>query len=328
MSWENKKVVVTGAGGFIGSHLVERLLELGAEVTAFVRYNSRNDAGVLDFIGDRKRELKVVSGEIRELETVRNLTQAADVVFHLAALVGIPYSYVHTSEVVEVNTIGTLNVLSAAKEHGSQKVVVTSTSEVYGSALYVPIDEAHPKQAQSPYSASKIAADAIALSFYHSFDQPVAVVRPFNTYGPRQSDRAIIPTIISQALLKNEIRIGSTTPTRDFTFVGDTVEGMLRIGESDAAIGQEINLGSGCEISIGELAEKIAKLLNAKLVIGEGQERKRPAKSEVARLLSSNTKAKQLLGWQPEVSLEQGLKLTIDWIKSNPGLYSPDEYRI
>ena len=328
MSWENKKVVVTGAGGFIGSHLVERLLELGAEVTAFVRYNSRNDAGVLDFIGDRKRELKVVSGEIRELETVRNLTRGADVVFHLAALVGIPYSYVHTSEVVEVNTIGTLNVLSAAKEHGPQKVVVTSTSEVYGSALYVPIDEAHPKQPQSPYSASKISADAIALSFYHSFDQPVAIVRPFNTYGPRQSDRAIIPTIISQALLKNEIRIGSTTPTRDFTFVGDTVEGMLRIGESDAAIGQEINLGSGCEISIGELAEKIAKLLNAKLVIGEGEERKRPAKSEVARLLSSNAKAKQLLGWQPEVSLEQGLKLTIDWIKSNPGLYSPDEYRI
>src|SRR6266849_6755502 len=289
MNWQHAKVVVTGAGGFIGSHLVERLVELGAEVTAFVRYNSRNDAGLLEFLGDKRKAIRTVSGEIRELETVRKVTKDADVVFHLAALVGIPYSYVHTSEVVEVNTIGTLNVLSAAKEHGSQKVVVTSTSEVYGSALYVPIDEAHPKQAQSPYSASKIAADAIALSFYHPFDQPVAVVRPFNTYGPRQSDRAIIPTIIGQALLKNEIQIGSTTPTRDFTFVGDTVEGMLRIGESDAAIGQEINLGSGCEISIGELAEKIAKLLNAKLVIGEGQERKRPAKSEVARLLSSNT---------------------------------------
>ena len=326
--WQDLKVVVTGAGGFIGSHLVERLLGLGAQVTAFVRYNSRNDAGVLDFIVDTKRDVRIVSGEIRELETVRSLLKGSDIVFHLAALVGIPYSYVHPSEVMEVNTIGTLNVLNAAREHGLKKIVVTSTSEVYGSALYVPIDENHPKQPQSPYSASKIAADAISLSFYHSFNLPVAIVRPFNTYGPRQSDRAIIPTIISQALTRNVISIGNTTPTRDFTFVTDTVEGMLRIAESDQAMGKEINLGSGREISIGDLAKKIAVQLNASVEIKKGEERIRPAKSEVERLLSSNERAKQLAGWEPKIGLDQGLMLTVDWIRNHPDMYKPQQYRI
>lgn len=328
--WNKTKVVVTGAGGFIGSHLVERLLELGAQVTAFVRYNSRNDAGVLEYIGEKKRDLRIVSGEIRELETVRNLVNGAeaDVIFHLAALVGIPYSYVHTNEVVEVNAVGTLNVLSAARDQRVRKVVVTSTSEVYGSATYVPIDEAHPKQPQSPYAASKIAADAIALSFYHAFSLPVAVVRPFNTYGPRQSDRAIIPAIICQALTKKEIEIGNTTPTRDFTFVSDTVEGMLRVAESEKSVGQEINLGSGKEISIGDLAKQIASLAGNNVKIKQHEERVRPANSEVQRLLAANGKAKELVGWEPKVSLERGLNSTIDWIRQHLSLYDPRSYRI
>jgi dTDP-glucose 4,6-dehydratase len=326
--WDNAKVVVTGAGGFIGSHLVERLLELGSDVTAFVRYNSRNDPGVLEVVGERKQRLHLVPGEIRELETVRRLVKGADTIFHLAALVGIPYSYVHPSEVVEVNTIGTLNVLTAAKDAAVKKVVVTSTSEVYGSALRVPIDEDHPKQPQSPYSASKIASDAIALSFFHAFELPVAVVRPFNTYGPRQSDRAIIPTIIAQALTKRVIEVGNTTPTRDFTYVADTVEGMLRVGEVDAAVGQEINLGSGHEISIGDLATRIATVVGADVVITRREERVRPAKSEVSRLLADNGKAKRVVGWAPKVPLEEGLRLTVAWIREHPGLYDPNSYRM
>jgi len=326
--WRNARVVVTGAGGFIGSHLVERLLELEADVTAFVRYNSRNDPGVLDLIGEQRRALHIVSGEIRELETVRRLVKDADVIFHLAALVGIPYSYVHPSEVVEVNTIGTLNVLTAAKDGGAKKIVVTSTSEVYGSALRVPIGEDHPKQPQSPYSASKIASDAIALSFYQSFDLPVAVVRPFNTYGPRQSDRAIIPTIISQALTKRDIQLGNTAPTRDFTYVTDTAEGILKVGECDASIGQEINLGSGREISIGDLAGMIAAIVGRDVTITRREERVRPPKSEVVRLLADNARAKQLVGWGPKIPLEEGLRRTVDWVREHLGLYDPDSYRV
>lgn len=326
-SWENVRVVVTGAAGFIGSHLVQRLLELGSNVTAFVRYNSRNDRGGLDFIGDQKQRLRIVPGEIRELDTVRGLMNEADVVFHLAALVGIPYSYMHTSEVVEVNTIGTLNVLTAARDAKVGKVVVTSTSEVYGSALHVPIGEDHPKQPQSPYSASKIAADAIALSFYHAFGLPVAIVRPFNTYGARQSDRAIIPTIISQALAKRKIRLGNTTPTRDFTYVTDTAEGMLRVGSSDAAIGEEINLGTGQEISIGDLAARIATLVGKDVAIEQNDERVRPANSEVMRLHADNSKARRLVGWEPTVSLDEGLRRTIAWVQAHPGHYDPDSYR-
>jgi dTDP-glucose 4,6-dehydratase len=262
------------------------------------------------------------------METVRRLLADADVVFHLAALVGIPYSYVHPNEVVEVNAIGTLNVLTAAKDAGVKKVVVASTSEVYGSALRVPIAEDHPKQPQSPYAASKIAADAIALSFHRTFELPVAIVRPFNTYGPRQSDRAIIPTIISQALTRREIQLGNTTPTRDFTFVTDTAEGMLKVGESPASIGEEINLGSGHEISIGDLASRIAAIVGKDVTLRPMDQRVRPARSEVMRLLADNAKAERLVGWTPRVSLEDGLRLTVAWIGQHLGLYDPDSYRM
>jgi dTDP-glucose 4,6-dehydratase len=328
MSWEKTRVVVTGAGGFIGSHLVERLVDLGAEVTAFVRYNSRNDASLLELIGEKKKRICIVYGEVREPETVREVVRGAEVVLHLAALVGIPYSYIHTNEVIGVNTIGTLNVLTAAKDSGVRKVVVTSTSEVYGTALYVPMDERHPKQPQSPYAASKIAADAITLSFHYSFGLPVAIVRPFNTYGPRQSDRAIIPTLISQALTSNEIVVGNTKPTRDFTYVSDTVEGFIRIAEADQSIGQEINLGSGREVSIGELAHTIASMVGHDLRIRQAEERVRPANSEVQRLLSNNSKAKELVGWEPKVELREGLALTIEWIKNHLQHYDPAMYRI
>jgi len=328
MRWQNTKVLVTGGGGFIGSHLVERLVELGADVTAFVRYNSRNDPGLLEILGDKRKEIRIVSGEIRELETVRKVTKDAEVIFHLAALVGIPYSYVHPNEVIEVNTIGTLNVLTAVKDLGVRKVVITSTSEVYGTAITIPISEKHPKQPQSPYSASKIAADAIALSFYHAFELPVAIVRPFNTFGPRQSDRAIIPTLIGQALTKRVIEVGNTKPTRDFTFVTDTVEGFIKVAESDSSVGEEINLGSGREISVGDLAEKIAALCGRDVQIVPSKERFRPAKSEVARLLGDASKAGKMLGWEPKKKFEEGLKLTIEWIKKNLDMYEPTSYQI
>lgn len=328
MFWQKTKVVVTGAGGFIGSHLLERLLALGADVTAFVRYNSRNDAGLLELIGDKKKDLRIVYGDIRELETVRSVVKDTDIIFHLAALVGIPYSYIHTNEVIEVNTIGTLNVLTAAKDWRVSKVIHTSTSEVYGTAIHIPINESHPKQPQSPYAASKIAADAISLSFYYSFDLPVTIVRPFNTYGPRQSDRAIIPTIICQALAKDEILIGNTKPTRDLTFVSDTVEGFIKIAESEKSTGQEINLGSGREISIGDLASKIASIIGYQVRIRQVEERIRSMKSEVQRLLSDNSKAKQLAAWEPKMELDEGLSLTIEWIKNKPEMYAPNSYRI
>jgi NAD dependent epimerase/dehydratase len=328
MNWRVKKIVVTGAGGFIGSHLVERLLALGADVTAFLRYNSRNDMGLLSLLKEKTPDIRTVSGDIRDLETVRILTRGADVIFHLAAHVGIPYSYLHASEVVEVNTIGTLNVLTAAKENKIPKILVTSTSEVYGTALYVPMDEKHPRQPQSPYSASKIAADAIARSYFCSFDLPVAIVRPFNTYGPRQSDRAIIPTIISQALTKREVILGNSKPTRDFTYVTDTVEGFIKVAESDKSVGQEINLGTGREISVGDLAHKIAGIIGCEVSIRQSAERVRPGKSEVERLLSDNSRAVKLLGWEPKVDLDRGLRLTADWIRTRLNLYSPETYRI
>jgi NAD dependent epimerase/dehydratase len=328
MEWRDTKVVVTGAGGFIASHLAERLLALGANVTAFVRYNSRNDAGLLELLGDRKKDVCTVFGDIRDLATVRDLVRANEVVFHLAALVGIPYSYLHSNEVVEVNTMGTLNVLTAAKESGIRRLIITSTSEVYGTARYVPMDEKHPRQPQSPYSASKIAADAIALSYYLSFDLPVAIARPFNTYGPRQSDRAIIPTIIAQALTKKEIVLGNTRPTRDFNFVSDTVEGFIKIAESDKALGEDINLGTKREISVGDLAQKIVNLVGRQVAISQSDERLRPSKSEVERLLADNTKAKTLIGWEPKVDLDEGLSRTIDWVKNRLAMYDPDSYRI
>jgi NAD dependent epimerase/dehydratase len=327
-SWLGKKVVVTGAGGFIGSHLVDRLLEAGAHVTAFVRYNSRNDAGFLELLGDRKKEIHIIYGDMRDLMAVRQAARDAETIFHLAALVGIPYSYLHPEEVVAVNAMGTLNVLTAARECAARCVVVTSTSEVYGSALYAPIDERHPKQPQSPYSASKIAGDAIALSYHLAFALPVVVLRPFNTYGPRQSDRAIIPTIISQALTKKEIVLGNMSPTRDFTFVRDTAEGFLKAALCEKAVGEEVNLGTGQEISIGELAKKIAAMIGHDITIRQAHERVRPYKSEVQRLLSNNYKAKELLGWAPRTRLEEGLAETLTWVEQRLAMYDPNSYRI
>jgi NAD dependent epimerase/dehydratase len=328
-AWDKKKVLVTGAGGFIGSHLTERLAELGAEVRAFVRYTSRADDGFIKYFSDDfKKNVNIVYGDISELETVVKAIKGVDIVFNLAALVGIPYSYIHPQEVIEANTIGTLNILMAARDIGIEKLVQTSTSEVYGTARYVPINEDHPKQPQSPYSASKIAADAIALSFYHSFNLPVAVARPFNTYGPRQSDRAVIPSIISQALTKDKLTLGSTTPTRDFTFVTDTAEGFIKVAESEKSVGREINIGSGKEISIENLIKKIVSLVGRDVALEYDKERVRPAGSEVQRLLADNTIAKELLGWSPKVSLDEGLEKTIRFIKDNPDFYHPNKYRV
>lgn len=328
-AWDRKKVLVTGAGGFIGSHLTERLFELGAKIRAFVRYTSRADEGFIKYFSDDLRKhIDIVYGDIRELETVVKAMDGVDIIFNLAALVGIPYSYIHPQEVIEANTIGTLNVLMAARDIGVEKLVQTSTSEVYGTARYVPINEDHPKQPQSPYSASKIAADAIALSFYHSFDLPVAVIRPFNTYGPRQSDRAVIPSIISQVLTKDRLTLGNTTPTRDFTFVTDTAEGFIKVAESEKSVGMEINIGSGQEISIEDLIREIISLVGRDIVIEHDKERIRPARSEVERLCADNTSARNVLGWSPKVSLTHGLEETINFIKNNPGFYDPDKYRV
>ena len=263
MDWQGRQVLVTGAGGFIGSHLTERLVAEGARVRAFVRYNSRGDVGGLRLLpADIYSQLEIIAGDLRDAEAIRAAAKGVDTIFHLGALISIPYSYIHPREVVETNVMGTLNVLMAARDLDVRRVVHASTSEVYGTAQYVPIDEAHPLQGQSPYSASKIGADKIAESFYRAFNLPVATLRPFNTYGPRQSARAIIPTIITQALTRDEVRLGNLTPSRDFTFVADTVEGFLRIASVEAAMGQEINLGVGATITIGELAHKIFALLD------------------------------------------------------------------
>ncbi|HSR34381.1 MAG TPA: GDP-mannose 4,6-dehydratase [Anaerolineae bacterium] len=329
MTWRGKAVLVTGAGGFIGSHLTERLVSEGADVRAFVRYNSRGDEGLLELLPrGLYKELQVISGDLRDGDAVRMAVQGIDVVFHLGALIAIPYSYLHPREVIESNVLGTTNVLVAAREHSVERVVHTSTSEVYGTAQYVPIDETHPLQGQSPYSASKIGADKIAESFYRSFGTPVAIMRPFNTYGPRQSARAVIPTIISQALTSDEIRLGALDPMRDFTFVADTVEGFLRTGAYDAAIGQEINIGAGECISIGDLARKILVLLERDLPIVCEQARLRPSKSEVMRLHAGTQRARELLHWEPLVTLDEGLWRTIEWVKANLTRYRPGVYEV
>jgi NAD dependent epimerase/dehydratase len=329
MYWPSKSVLVTGAGGFIGSHLVERLVESGARVRAFVRYNSRNDIGLLRVLpAERLREIEVIVGDLRDAEAIQKAARGVEVVFHLGALIAIPYSYVHPREVVETNVMGTYNVLAACREQGVAKVIHTSTSEVYGTALRVPIDESHPLQGQSPYSASKIGADKIAESFYRSFDLPVATIRPFNTYGPRQSARAVIPTIITQALTQGEIRLGSLDPTRDFTFVKDTVEGFLRVAESSRSIGEQFNVGSDAEISIGDLAQKIVQLVGRDVKITTDARRLRPPKSEVERLWADNRKAKEMLGWSPHVLLDEGLRETITWITQNLARYRLGEYEV
>ncbi len=329
MDWNGKKVLVTGAGGFIGSHLVERLVRAGAQVRAFTRYNSRNDLGMLHWIQpDMFSKLEVLRGDLRDMETVYGAVRGVDTVFHLGALISIPYSYEHPREVIETNTMGTLNVLLAAREFNTRRVIQTSTSEVYGSAKYVPIDEAHPLQGQSPYSASKIGADKIAESFYRSYDLPVVILRPFNTYGPRQSGRAVIPTIIFQTLTQKEIRLGSLDPARDFTFVSDTIEGFIRAAVVESVLGQEINVGNNAMITVGELANKIFSQLGKSPKIVMETKRVRPTKSEVMRLHASNQRAHELLGWVPSVSLEEGLRITCDWVTAHLDLYSPKNYTI
>jgi dTDP-glucose 4,6-dehydratase len=308
---------------------VERLAREGATVRAFVRYNSRHDTGLLSLLPrDLLDGIEVVAGDLRDGEAVREAMRRAEVVFHLGALIAIPYSYLHPREVVETNVLGTLNVLLAARELGTPRIVHTSTSEVYGTARTVPIDENHPLQGQSPYSASKIGADKIAESFYRSFGVPVATLRPFNTYGPRQSARAVIPTIITQALTLDEIHLGSLTPRRDLTFVTDTVEGFLRMAGQEEVIGQEVNIGAGDSISIGDLAHKIVDLIGREVPIVTDEQRLRPAQSEVLHLHAGREKARQLLGWEPQVSLDEGLERTIDWIREHLGLYRPGVYEV
>ena len=326
---KDKKVLVTGAGGFIASHLVERLVAEGAKVRAFVRYNSRGDSGLLRMLPiEVFSQLEVIAGDLRDVEAVREAMKDIDTVFHLGALIAIPYSYVHPREVIETNVTGTLNVLMAARELGTRRVIHTSTSEVYGTAQYVPIDENHPLQGQSPYSASKIGADKIAESFYRSFNVPVVTLRPFNTYGPRQSARAVIPTIISQAFTRDEVKLGSLEPSRDFTFVEDTVEGFLRVASADNVLGEEINLGNDNTIRIGDLVEKIFGILGKTPKVITDSQRVRPGKSEVMKLWASNQKAKDLIGWEPRVSLDEGLLRTIEWISAHLDLYQPDQYTV
>ncbi len=321
-------MLVTGAGGFIGSHLAERLVALGAEVRGYFRYTSGGGRGWIDHAAaDVRNAIDPVLGDLRDADAVQHAVRGTDLVFHLGALVGIPYSYVHPRETFDTNVAGTLNVVTAARDHEVSLLVHTSTSETYGTATYVPIDEKHPLQAQSPYSATKIAADKLAESFQHSFAVPVTTVRPFNTYGPRQSPRAVIPTIASQALHGTTVVLGHLSPTRDFTYVSDTVEGFIRAA-AVAAIGQTFNLGSGEEISVGGLVELIGEILGTQLQVEHDPKRDRPDASEVNRLVSDNTRAREVLGWEPTVSLRDGLSRTLEWIGATGQLPQPDAYAI
>ncbi len=332
MQLKGKKVLVTGADGFIGSHLVERLIDEGCKVKAFVYYNSFNSWGWLDnFSKEKLDKIEIFTGDIRDPNGVRTAVKDVDVIFHLAALIAIPYSYHSPDSYVDTNIKGTLNILQAARDFNIKKILVTSTSEVYGTALYVPIDEKHPRQGQSPYSATKIGADHIAESFYRSFNLPVTIVRPFNTFGPRQSARAVIPTIITQLLNgKTEIKLGALHPTRDLLFVKDTANGFVEIAKSDKTIGQEINIATKSEISIKDLAQKIIDLINPKAKIITDNERLRPAKSEVERLFGDNTKIKEITNWKQNFNLEQGLQQTIEWFsdKENLKMYKADIYNM
>ena len=325
-----KKVLVTGADGFIGSHLTESLLEKGYDVKAFTYYNSFNTWGWLDTLPKEKlNQIEVFSGDIRDPNGVREAMKGVDQVFHLAALIAIPFSYHSPDSYVDTNIKGALNVLQAARDLGTDKIMVTSTSEVYGTAQYVPIDEKHPFQGQSPYSATKIGADRLAESFYRSFNLPVAIVRPFNTFGPRQSARAVIPTIITQLLAgKEEIKLGSLTPTRDFNYVKDTAAGFIAIAESDKTIGQEINIATQREISIGDLAKEIIAQINPDAKIVCDEQRLRPEKSEVNRLLGANVKIKELTDWKQQYTFEQGIAETIAWIRQNMAAYKTDIYNV
>ena len=329
------KILVTGADGFIGSHVVETLVKSGHDVRAFVLYNSFNSWGWLDESDKAIRDsIDIFAGDIRDPHGVDKAVEKQEVILNLAALIAIPYSYHSPDTYIDTNIKGTLNILQAARRHSVKRVVQTSTSEVYGTAQYIPIDEAHPLHPQSPYAATKVGADQLALSFHASFDVPVGILRPFNTYGPRQSARAVIPTIISQLANKSKVKLGSLSPTRDFSFVQDTANGFLAAAQSDAIVGQTINLGSGFEISIKETAEIIAKLMNTKLELVDDEQRVRPENSEVERLHASIEKAKTLLGWQPELKglagFETGLKKTIEWFSNPKNLsrYKADRYNL
>ena len=332
MNLEGKNVLVTGADGFIGSHLVEGLLDQGCKVKAFCFYNSFNSWGWLDSLQKNQlQSIDIVLGDVRDSNSVRTAMKSTDIVFHLAALIGIPYSYQAPDNYIETNIRGTLNILQAARDNKIEKVIVTSTSEVYGTATRVPIDETHPRQGQSPYSATKIGADSLAESFYRSFNLPVTIVRPFNTYGPRQSARAIIPTIITQLLSgRKEIKLGSLHTTRDLLFVKDTVGGFISVARSDEVIGEDINIATQTEISMVDLANRLVSYINPAAVIVCDKERLRPEKSEVERLLGSNEKIKKLTNWSVNYTLEQGLKQTVEWFsdKSNLGRYKSDIYNL
>lgn len=330
MGLKGSKVLVTGADGFIGSHLVEELLSEGCRVRALTCYNSFGTWGWLDTLPPELLEnIEVVAGDVRDVHGVKDAAKGCEVIFHLAALIAIPFSYVCPDTYVDTNIKGTLNVLQAARELGTKRVLVTSTSEVYGTAKYVPIDELHPFQGQSPYSASKIGADRMAESFYRSFKLPVTIVRPFNTFGPRQSARAIIPTVITQLLAgKNEIKLGSLHPTRDLVFVKDTVRGFVAIAASDRTIGEEINIATQQEIAVGDLASKLIKAINPNAVITHDGARERPPLSEVERLLGSNEKLRSLTGWSPAWSLDAGLEETIAWFRRNMDRYKANIYNV
>ncbi|MGZ4309804.1 MAG: GDP-mannose 4,6-dehydratase [Gaiellaceae bacterium] len=328
-SWSGRRVLVTGAGGFIGSHLAETLARAGASVRAFVRYTSRGDHGWLELTDpDRRDAIEVFRGDLVNPEAVSGALEGCEFVFHLGALIPIPYSYRHPREFVEANVVGTLNVLEAARRAEPARVVHTSTSEVYGTAQTVPIEEEHPLHPQSPYAATKVGADQVALSYQRSFGTPVAIVRPFNTYGPRQSARAVIPTIVTQALTRDAIELGAVEPTRDFLFVEDTVRGMMACAEADAAVGEVVNLGSGTEISIGELAERVQRAVGRELPVRLDEQRLRPPDSEVERLVAGTAKAQRLLGWQPQVDLDEGLGRTIEWMTGSLDAYKPTLYNV
>jgi NAD dependent epimerase/dehydratase len=328
-SWAGRSVLVTGAGGFIGSHLAEALVRAGASVRAFVRYTSRGDHGWLEAADPEViAELEIFRGDLANPEAVAGATEGQDVVLHLGALIPIPYSYRHPREFVTANVEGTLNVLEAARRAEVERLVQTSTSEVYGTAQRVPIDENHPLHPQSPYAASKVGADQIALSYQRSFGTPVVIVRPFNTYGPRQSARAVIPTIITQALSRETIDLGATDTTRDFLYVGDTVAGIMRAALVDAVEGEVINLGTGVEVSIAEVVQRVLGLLDREIPVALDDARLRPPDSEVERLVADVTKAREQLEWHPEVDLDEGLRRTIDWLSGSLGAYKPTIYNV
>lgn len=324
------KVLITGSEGFIGSHLTEMLLDRGYDVRAFVLYNSFGQCGWLDTLPKEKRDaLDVMMGDVRDPAFVRKAMESVDCVFHLAALIAIPYSYYAPDAYVDTNIKGTLNVLNAARDLGTQRIMVTSTSEVYGTARYVPIDENHPYQGQSPYSATKIGADRLAESYFRSFGLPVTIVRPFNTYGPRQSSRAVIPTIISQLLAGyDKIHLGNLTPTRDFVFCKDTARGFIELSQCDEAIGREVNVATGKEISIRALTQKLINRIRPEAKIVCEEQRLRPAASEVERLLGSNELLYALTGFRPQISIDEGLEITIDWIRTHMDTYKVDHYML